>query len=250
MNLMIYTDDALEIIKLGEMDQKQTLEYFKEHAKNDVAQMQAIIGAYAAELIAAADEAGLSLDLTYDTIKTIPAALSALYNKQFKIGFADSRNKEVTCRALAAYIDLLIINNFDDCSIDARRYPNNKENEARPDRWTGFLTLILDGKKNSDMLPFVWKGANMPEDEAEEKPGKKQEHGFTIDITPLVEGYKKLTGGKLTDEGLTNIVLVHDEPSKNGKKLILPGEKEKKLILPGDEDNDLIRPNEEKKLIL
>ena len=250
MNLMIYTDDALEIIKLGEMDQKQTLEYFKEHAKNDVAQVKAIIGAYAAELIAAADEAGLSLDLSYDTIKTIPAALSALYNKQFKIGFADSRNKEVTCRALAAYIDLLIINNFDDCSIDARRYPNNKENEARPDRWTGFLTLILDGKKNSDMLPFVWKGANMPEEKAEEKSGKKQEHGFTIDITPLVEGYKKLTGGKLTNEGLTNIVLTHDVPENVGKKLILPGEKEKKLILPGDEDNDLIRPNEEKKLIL
>ncbi len=248
MNLMIYTDDALEIIKLGEMDQKQTLEYFKEHAKNDVAQVKAIIGAYAAELIAAADEAGLSLDLTYDTIKTIQAALSALYNKQFKIGFADSRNKEVTCRALAAYMDLLIINNFDDCSIDARRYPNNKENEARLDRWTGFLTLILDGKKNSDMLPFVWKGANMPE----EKPGKKPEHGFTIDITPLVEGYKKLTGGKLTDEGLTNIVLTHDAPEDAGntKKLILPGDKEKKLILPGDEDKDLITPNEEKKLIL
>lgn len=250
MDLMIYTDDALEIIKLGEMDQKQTLEYFKKHAKNDVAQVKAIIGAYAAELIVAADEADLSLDLTYDTIKTIPAALSALYKKQFKVGFADSRNKEVTCRALAAYMDLLIINNFDDCSIDARRYPNNKENEARPDRWTGFLTLILDGKKNSDMLPFIWKGANMPEEKAEEKPEKKAEHGFTIDITPLVEGYRKLTGGKLTDEGLTNIVLMHDEPEDTGKKLILPGDKEKKLILPGDEDKDLIMQNKEKKLIL
>ena len=57
MDLMIYSDDALEIIKLGEMNQDQTLEYFKKHNKNDVAQVKAIIGAYAAELIVAADEA-------------------------------------------------------------------------------------------------------------------------------------------------------------------------------------------------
>jgi hypothetical protein len=104
------------------------------------------------------------------------------------------------------------------------------------------------------MLPFVWKGASTPEEKADAKSGegsgKKPEYGFTIDITPLVEGYKKLTGGKLTDEGLTNMVLKHDAPEDAGKKLILPGEKEKKLILPGDEDNDLIMANKDKKLVL
>ena len=64
MDLMIYTDDALEIIKLGEMTQKETMEYFKEHSKNDTAQVKAIIGAYVAELIVAADEKGIKLDLS------------------------------------------------------------------------------------------------------------------------------------------------------------------------------------------
>ena len=228
MDLMIYSDDALEIIKLGEMDQKQTLEYFKKHSKNDIAQVKAIIGAYAAELIVAADEADIKLDLTYETIKNIPEALSALYQKQHKAGFADSRNKEVTCRSFAAYIDLLIINNFDECGIDVRRYPNNKENEARPDRWTGFLTLVLDKKKNSDMLPFIWEGANKSE--------KDVARGFYIDIQPLVDGYKKLTGGKLTDEGLTDITLQYEE---EGPHLIVPGkDKEPELIVPGKEIKD------------
>ncbi len=232
MDLMIYSEDTLEIIKLGEMTQKETLEYYKKHTGDDVAAVKAIIGAYAAELIIAADEAGIQLDLSYDTIKNIPDAMSALYDKQFRAGFADSRNKEVTCRALAAYMDLLIINNFDDCSIDARRYPN-KNNEASSERWTGFLALVLDKKKNSDMLPFVWRGANLSEE--------KVENGFILDITPLVEGYKKLTGGKLTDEGLTDMTLTHGERDSKEKKLILPGDEEKELILP---------ENKEKKLIL
>ena len=211
MNLMIYSDDALEIIKLGEMTQQQTLDYYKKHSKNDVAQIKAIIGAFAAELILAAEDAKIDLDLSYDTIKNIPDALSSLYRAQHKAGLTDSRNKEVTCRALAAYINLLIINNFDDCSIDARRYPS-KDNEARPDRWTGFLSLVLDKKKNSDMLPFIWEGAN--EDD------KQLKTGFILDIQPLVEGYKKLTGSKLTNEGLTDIKLTYEE---EGPHLIVPG---------------------------
>lgn len=187
--------------------------------------MKAIIGAYVAELIIAAEEKDITLDLTYDTIKNIPDAVNALYDKQHKLGMADNRDKEVTCRTFAAYMDLLIINNFDDCSIDARRYPNNKENEARPDRWTGFLTLLLDGKKNSDMLPFIWEGANKDE--------KEVARGFYIDIQPLVDGYKKLTGGKLTNEGLTDMKVQYEE---EGPHLMLPNgkDKESKLILPND----------------
>ena len=215
MDLMIYTDDALEMIKLGQMTQKQTMDYFREHSKDDVAQVKAIIGAYVAELIVAADEADVKLDLSYETIKNIPDALNALYDKQHKAGFQDARNKEVTCRALAAYMDLLIINNFDDCNIDVRRYPK-KDNEATPERWTGFLSLVLDKKKNSDMLPFIWKGANMSD--------KEVARGFFIDIQPLVDGYKKLTGGKLTDEGLTDITLQYEA---EGPHLIVPGKENK-----------------------
>ena len=207
MELQIYSDDALEIIKLGEMTQEETIKYYKDHNKDDIATVKAIIGAYAAELIIAADEAGVRLDLSYDTIKNIPEGVAALYNKQCAAGYVDSRNKNATCRSFAAYMDLLIINNFDECSIDVRKYPN-KNHEQKPDLWADYIALILDGKKNSDMLPYVRKGARLTPNE------------FSIDVTPLVDGYKKLTGSRLTDEGLTSIRLSKLELAPE-KKLIL-----------------------------
>ena len=188
------------------MSQEDTIKYFKEHSKDDVAQIKEIIVAYAAELIIAADEAGIKLDLSYGTIKNIPEAVAALYNKQCAAGFVDSRNKDVTCRSFAAYMDLLIINNFDECAIDARRYPD-KGKGSRPPVWADYLALVLDGKKNSDMLPYVCKGARLTPNE------------FAIDVAPLEEGYKKLTGSKLTDEGLTSIRLSKLELAPE-KKLI------------------------------
>ena len=266
MELQIYSDDAMEIVKLGEMTQEETIQYYKKHSKDDIGAMKAILGAYAGELIIAAEEAGVKLDLTFDTIRNIPDALEALYKKQHKAGYEDSRNKDVTCRTFAAYIDLLIINNFDDCSIDARRYPN-KAGEPRQDVWANYLALVLDGQKNSDMLPFISKGARLEEDKV------------VIDIKPLVDGFKKLTGNKLTDQGLTDITLTHDpdepgaanelgtagaagEPGAAGAAGKLgeagaangadkSGDNGPKLIIPGQEEPTLITPNgKEPKLIL
>ena len=201
MDLQIKTEEALEIIKLGEMTQGEMLKYQTEHRKNYVALAKGIIGSYAGELITAAEEAGVELDLSYETIKNIPAALTMLYNKQFQWGYENLRNKIVTCRTFAAYITLLIINNFDRCSISVNRYSNNK-NEPRPEMWADSMVLRFNNKKNSDILPDVWKGANMAPVE--------MDNGFTIDITPLVQGYMRLTGDNLADEGLGNIILTHE----------------------------------------
>lgn len=206
MELQIYSDDALDIIKLGEMDQQETIDYYKKHSKDDIGTIKAIIGAYAAELIIAADEEGICLDLSYETIKNIPEAVAALYNKQCAAGYVDSRNKDVTCRSLGAYMDLLIINNFEDVKIDVRRYP--AKDKARPEVWADYLALVLDDKKGSDMLPYICKGAKLYPNELD------------IDVGPLVEGYKKLTGSKLTEEGLTGIKLSKLELAPE-KKLIL-----------------------------
>lgn len=34
---------------------------------------------------------------------------------------------------------------------------------------------------------------------------------YRVDITPLIDGYKQLTGDNIADEGLTNILLTHGE---------------------------------------
>ena len=202
MELKIKTEAALNIVKLGEMTPSETMAHTKKNHKNAFASIKAIIGHYACELISAAEAINVELDLTYETIKNIPAALALLYNKQHQWGYPDYRNKIVTCKTLAAYIDLLIINNFDDCRIDVKTY-SNKNNETRPDMWQDCMLLKLDNKKNSDMLPFIWAGAN--------RAPILMESGFIIDITPLIDGYKQLTGDNIADEGLTNIVLTHQD---------------------------------------
>ena len=202
MELQIHTEAALKIIELGQMSQEEMMQYQRDHSNDIVASAKAIIGLYAGELITAAEETNVLLDLTYETIKNIPAALMMLYHKQHKWGYEEQRNKIITCRTLAAYIDLLVINTFDNCRIGANTY-SNKRNETKPELWADHIALRLDNKKNSDMLPYVWEGANRAPIEVD--------NGFMIDITPLVEGYLRLTGDNLADEGLPNMVLSYGE---------------------------------------
>ena len=211
--LQIHTDVALEIIKLGEMSQDETRKYTKEHENDCLAQIKSIIGLYAGELITSAEEAGVLLDLSYETIKNIPAALTMLYNKQHKWGYDDQRNKRATCRTLAAYIDLLIINHFDMDSIEAYSVAfTNMKGDIRPELWADHMVLIFDNQNNSDMLPFVWEGAN--------RAPIKPDNGFMIDITPLAEGYKNLTGDNLVDHGLANMIVTYGPPSDELKEFL------------------------------
>ena len=213
MNLQIHTETALEIIKLGQMSRIEMMKYNKEHADDCLALVKGIIGLYAGELITAAEEAKVALDLSYETIKNIPAALTMLYTKQHRWGYDDQRNKRVTCRTLAAYINLLIINNFDMDNIEAYSMAfANIKGETKPDLWADQMVLKFDNQKGSDMLPYVWKGANTVP--------LKLDNGFMIDITPLVEGYKKLTGDNLVDEGLNNMIITYGPPSDEIKEFL------------------------------
>ena len=218
MNLQIRTETALEIIKLGEMSRAEMMKYNKDHSDDCLAQVKGIIGLYAGELITAAEEAKVALDLSYETIKNIPAALTMLYTKQHRWGYDDQRNKRVTCRTLAAYINLLIINNFDMDNIEAYSMAfANIKGETKPDLWADQMVLRFDNQKGSDMLPYVWRGANMVP--------LNLDNGFMIDITPLVEGYKNLTGDNLVDEGLVNMIITYGPPSDEVKEFLKSVEK-------------------------
>ena len=220
MNLQIHTEEALEIIKLGEMSQEEMTKYIKDYAGDVLANMKSITGLYAGELITAAEEAKVQLDLSYETIKNIPAALTMLYTKQHKWGYNDQRNKIVTCRTLAAYMNLLIINNFELENIEAfSRASTDANGPSKPDLWADHMVLKLDNKRNSDMLPYVWAGAN--------QIPLKLDNGFMIDVTPLVEGYRNLTGDNLVDEGLVNMIITYGPPSDEVKEFLKSLDKRK-----------------------
>lgn len=67
MKLQIHTEEALEIIKLGEMDPAEVMKYNKDHDEDVLSVMKGVIGLYAGELITAATEAKVQLDLSYET---------------------------------------------------------------------------------------------------------------------------------------------------------------------------------------
>lgn len=197
--MVIQNENVERIVKLGEMDEEETIRYMRENG-SALASVEAIIGAYTVELAKAAGEAGLTLDLTYETIKNISAAAMILYNQQHINGYEDERNKRVTCRTIAGYFVVLAINNHD-CSIEVKAY-SNKKNETRPEQWADRYVIKLNLKKNSDFLQHIWDGADDTPIEIE--------NGFMIDVDSLIEAYERLTGVNLVEKGLANMILTHD----------------------------------------
>lgn len=195
----IQNDRVERILKLGEMDQAETLAYMRSH-RDALESVEMIIGGYAVELVRAAEEAGLDLDLTYDTLKNLPAAAMLLYNKQHVNDYDDERNKRVTCRTIAGYCVTLLINNHDS-GIEVKSYSNSKD-ETRPEQWADRYVLKFNHKKNSDLLPYVWEGATDYPIEID--------NGFMIDVNPLIEAYARLTGVNLAEKGLANMILTYD----------------------------------------
>ena len=127
--------------------------------------------------------------------------------------YNNQRNKIVTCRTLAAYMNLLIINCFELENIEAfSRTLTNIRGTSKPDLWADHMVLKLDNQRNSDMLPYVWAGANLVPLELD--------NGFMIDITPLVEGYESVTGDNLADEGLINMIITYGPPSEDVKEFL------------------------------
>ena len=217
MDLQIFTDDAMEIVKLGELGPEEMVEYQRVHSDDVAGTARAIIGSYVGELIDAAAVAGVTLDLTYDTVGSIAPALGMLYRKQHQTGFIDIRNKMVTCRTLAAYLTLLIVNNFDNVSIGGKVYANKKK-QIRPEMWADRIVLTIDHKKNSDLLPYVWQGANTEQAAIVGADGKPlNENKCVIVVAPVAAEYQKLTGDDLTESGLADITLEYEEE----KKLVL-----------------------------
>lgn len=153
MDITPRNDLVSKIIELGEMDDKAIHAYYQANDRDPVANVMAILGAYTYELLTAAKEAGLTLDLTYDTVENIPAAAVVLANKQEANGYDNDSNKRTTCRTIAAYVNLLAIN-CHNYSLHVNEY-SNRRGEVRPERWANIFVIKLNFKKHSDMLQFI-----------------------------------------------------------------------------------------------
>jgi len=198
--MKIQNDHTEKILKLGDMNEAESIAYMRSNS-DALASVEMIIGGYTIELLRTAEEVGLELDLSYETLNNVPAVAMFLYNKQHASGYDDSDNQRVTCRTIAGYLTTLAINNHE-LGVEAKTYSNNK-NEIRPEQWADRFVIKLNHKKNSDLLPYVCEGATSHPIEIE--------NGFMIDIDPLVEAYKRLTGVDLAEKGLANMVLTYGD---------------------------------------
>lgn len=140
---------------------------------------------------------GISIDLTYDTVKNIPKILGYQYFA-YTISGTCTKDKalEVIKKTLAAYLMLLCMNEHM-CSYAVERL-NDFENIIRkvdtdPDlahSWSG-LTIKVGPRMQYDMLPEVENAVKVT-----------ATGSFRMRFSHVVEIYKRMCGVDLREKGL------------------------------------------------
>lgn len=195
-----YIKAVLDIIKEDKAfsgNPKEFQEHVRKYFINSDSTMKKILSGYLQAMEEAADTSNTQLDLTYDTVKNIPIAVSSLAFIQQRDGYDINRNKSVTAKTLAAYLTLLAINNHD-IKLDIEQFAN-KRNESRPQYWADTYSLRLNFKKKSDFLLAAIEGIK-------EAP-IIVDNGFMIDVDPIISAYKRVTNVDLSEYGLSQIVV-------------------------------------------
>ena len=194
-----YVKRVLEIKKETESfihDPVKTRQYINEQLSTDNEHIQLAISGYLDSLEKAAEMAGVELDLTYDTISSLPVALTALAMLQAKGGYEKNRNAVVLMHTLAAYLTLLAVNNHD-LKVSIEQMTSDL-NASRPELWVDMYSMKFNLKKKSDFRIGAMKCLDSP---------FEVENGFFININPLVSMYKKVTGVDLDEYGFNSIII-------------------------------------------
>lgn len=183
---------------LSDAESAQMGKWYVEHP-------EAILYGYVESLMDVSERKGIRLDLTYDTLANLPAAIVALYSFQKKhtleagtnIPMRDEVNKEIAYKTIAAYLTLLAMNehNFWFSTLTTRQ----KNMQQYP--WGGFVSVRTGKKRNVD-LHYCCQQA------AESSCVLPAQGGMCIQVSPIIAEYEKMTGVRLTDHGLKNIFVV------------------------------------------
>ncbi len=152
---------------------------------------------YAMDLIYSGARVGVSLDLTYATVKELPVALKCRYQECRKeYSAADSAGS--LAKSLAAYLFALAMN-LHDCRLKVTQVvsPLSTPTENREPMW-GVFRISAGFKKECDLLLPVDRGIRFLG-----QPGRQM---LTIDVSHLIQAFKTAFCVDLRDYGLTNIV--------------------------------------------
>lgn len=161
---------------------------------------ECILYGYLDSFLEICEQHNIEIDLTYSTAKNINVGLIALFSFQKK-HYEHSKNVDIAAKTLAAVLSYLAINEHG-CWFRTTRYLKQVQAGKAPKQpsWAGADSIAL-GRKNKyiDFLPCCKDAV---------KPGTILiPNGLTLQITPIVAEYKKLTGVDLMEYGLGNLFI-------------------------------------------
>ena len=188
-----------------------------------------ILNSFFTELLTAAEENDVFLDLSYQSVRNLGPALACLYAKRFK-AFEPAVNQAFLEKSLAAYLTFLCIN---EQGMNLGCVMMTEFDAPEEQYWAGSLSIYPGDIKANDFLPAAREavtltaaggesapgqaedkaGESAPgqaEDKAGESTTKKeaQADSLFIEAEPLVVQFIKVAGLDLTDFGLDDFKVI------------------------------------------
>ena len=177
---------------------------FMRHTREEMG-FSAVYG-YLHSLVENAEDSGLSLDLTYGTLRNLPEALNELFMAQGETYDYDT-NKDIIGKTIGSYMTLLCANEAGgDVRIEYLRDDNMDEETYRritDSTWSGCRISVGPSTKSD----FRQAGLDCISD---------GEDGLDIDFSPVIELYKKTAGTDLGNYGLNNYTIECPPEYMNG----------------------------------
>ena len=179
----------------------ETVRYITSNIHSEEDGIRLIFSGYLDAMESGAKLAKVDLDMTYETVSNLMPSVIMLAHLQKAQEYDNKKNAELVAKTLAAYLTMLAINNHKvKVGVGSKA---NKWKESRPEYWSDKYYLRLNNKKESDLLPYAVAGINASPIEVE--------NGFTLEISPLLGAYRRITGVDLQEYGFVNLIIDFDD---------------------------------------
>ncbi len=185
-------------------DKDAVVRYVSSNIRSEEDGIRFVFSGYLDAMESGAKLAKVDLDMTYETAQNLMPSIIMLAHLQKAQEYDNQKNAELVAKTLAAYLTMLAVNNHK-VKVGVRAKANRWQ-ESRPEYWSDKYFLRLNYKKESDLLPYAVAGINSSPIEID--------NGFTLEISPLLEAYQRLTSVDLQKYGLANLIVDFDNPAE------------------------------------
>lgn len=203
MTINIKTEEFRQIWeftnKVHKMNSKEYENFVNKNSRTEIA--KSTMGAYAQDLIRAAELRGISLDLTYGTVSLLDDAFQAFFDEMTDECYNEEAMAVIIARSMAGYFTLLAINE-ENCHCEFKdKYSELMTNAAFDellDTTFSGVSVTIGSDEKADLLLSAMRSI------------RTKENDYTslyINILPILRAYEKATGVNLNEYGFVNFLL-------------------------------------------